>query len=77
MFIYKDGSVQSVEIILFLLLIDFFPFCFYYRATLLLVPLLGLQYILTPFRPGEGHPYEAAYESTSIIFSLSVFCNNL
>jgi calcitonin receptor-like len=32
------------------------------RATLLLVPLLGLQYILTPFRPAPGHAYEAAYE---------------
>lgn len=34
-----------------------------FRATLLLVPLLGLQYILTPFRPGKNHPYEATYES--------------
>lgn len=32
------------------------------RATLLLVPLLGLQYILTPFRPEAGNPYEAVYE---------------
>uniref|UniRef100_A0A182UP12 G-protein coupled receptors family 2 profile 2 domain-containing protein n=1 Tax=Anopheles merus TaxID=30066 RepID=A0A182UP12_ANOME len=34
-----------------------------FRATLLLVPLLGLQYILTPFRPGNGHPYERTYET--------------
>ncbi|XP_049278370.1 calcitonin gene-related peptide type 1 receptor isoform X1 [Anopheles funestus] len=34
-----------------------------FRATLLLVPLLGLQYILTPFRPGHGHPYERTYET--------------
>uniref|UniRef100_A0A182S8M1 G-protein coupled receptors family 2 profile 2 domain-containing protein n=1 Tax=Anopheles maculatus TaxID=74869 RepID=A0A182S8M1_9DIPT len=34
-----------------------------HSATLLLVPLLGLQYILTPFRPGNGHPYERTYET--------------
>ncbi|XP_058822069.1 calcitonin gene-related peptide type 1 receptor isoform X3 [Topomyia yanbarensis] len=36
-----------------------------FRATLLLVPLLGLQYMLTPFRPDPGHPYERAYETIS------------
>ncbi|CAO1399910.1 unnamed protein product [Diamesa tonsa] len=55
-----------------------------FRATLLLVPLLGLQYILTPFRPGEGHPYEAAYEIISAftasfqglcVATLFCFCN--
>lgn len=49
-------------------LIDFLQLFFHIlftqrRATLLLVPLLGLQYILTPFRPGKNHPYEATYES--------------
>lgn len=36
-----------------------------FRATLLLVPLLGLQYLLTPFRPDPGHPYERTYEILS------------
>uniref|UniRef100_A0A1L8DJU9 Putative adenylate cyclase-coupled calcitonin receptor n=1 Tax=Nyssomyia neivai TaxID=330878 RepID=A0A1L8DJU9_9DIPT len=36
-----------------------------FRATLLLVPLLGLQYILTPFRPAPGHPWERVYETVS------------
>nr|CAD7262843.1 unnamed protein product [Timema shepardi] len=35
------------------------------RATLLLVPLLGLHYLLTPFRPPPGHPYEQTYEVMS------------
>ncbi|XP_063698907.1 calcitonin gene-related peptide type 1 receptor isoform X1 [Culicoides brevitarsis] len=36
-----------------------------FRATLLLVPLLGLQYILTPFRPPPGSAYERTYETIS------------
>ncbi|XP_065369424.1 calcitonin gene-related peptide type 1 receptor isoform X2 [Calliphora vicina] len=36
-----------------------------FRATLLLVPLLGLQYILTPFRPDPNHPWEHTYEVIS------------
>ncbi|KAH8245816.1 hypothetical protein KR038_000057 [Drosophila bunnanda] len=36
-----------------------------FRATLLLVPLLGLQYIVTPFRPAPGHPWENTYEIIS------------
>lgn len=36
-----------------------------FRATLLLVPLLGLQYMLTPFQPDPGHPYERTYETIS------------
>ncbi|KAI1305977.1 Calcitonin gene-related peptide type 1 receptor [Halotydeus destructor] len=32
------------------------------RATLILIPLLGLQYMLTPFRPPPGSPAEAVYE---------------
>lgn len=27
----------------------------------MLVPLLGLQYILTPFKPEPGHPWERVY----------------
>ncbi|PNF34596.1 hypothetical protein B7P43_G05875 [Cryptotermes secundus] len=37
------------------------------RATLLLVPLLGLHYLVTPFRPSENHPWEGIYEVTSAI----------
>jgi len=37
------------------------------RATLLLVPLLGLHYLVTPFRPSENHPWEGVYEVTSAI----------
>lgn len=37
------------------------------RATLLLLPLLGLHYLLTPFRPPKDHPYEQIYEVTSAI----------
>lgn len=36
-----------------------------YSATLLLVPLLGLQYMLTPFRPDAGHPWETTYQVIS------------
>uniref|UniRef100_A0A336MGY9 CSON015149 protein n=1 Tax=Culicoides sonorensis TaxID=179676 RepID=A0A336MGY9_CULSO len=36
-----------------------------FRATLLLVPLLGLQYMLTPFRPPPGSAYERTYETMS------------
>ncbi|KAL9918705.1 diuretic hormone 31 Receptor isoform 1-T11 [Glossina fuscipes fuscipes] len=36
-----------------------------FRATLLLVPLLGLQYILIPFRPHPGHSWEHTYEVIS------------
>ncbi|XP_069700680.1 calcitonin gene-related peptide type 1 receptor isoform X2 [Periplaneta americana] len=54
------------------------------RATLLLVPLLGLHYLVTPFRPPENHPWEAVYEVTSAITAsfqglcvatLFCFCN--
>lgn len=38
---------------------------FSHRATLLLVPLLGLQYMLTPFRPDPGHPWETTYQVIS------------
>uniref|UniRef100_A0A1B6DAB7 Calcitonin receptor n=1 Tax=Clastoptera arizonana TaxID=38151 RepID=A0A1B6DAB7_9HEMI len=54
------------------------------RATLLLLPLLGLHYLLTPFRPPKDHPYEKIYEVTSAITAsfqglcvatLFCFCN--
>lgn len=37
------------------------------RATLLLLPLLGLHYLLTPFRPPRDHSWEQLYEVTSAI----------
>ncbi|XP_002090917.3 calcitonin gene-related peptide type 1 receptor isoform X2 [Drosophila yakuba] len=55
-----------------------------FRATLLLVPLLGLQYIVTPFRPAPGHPWENTYEIISAftasfqglcVATLFCFCN--
>uniref|UniRef100_A0A0K8UB56 Calcitonin gene-related peptide type 1 receptor n=1 Tax=Bactrocera latifrons TaxID=174628 RepID=A0A0K8UB56_BACLA len=52
-----------------------------FRATLLLVPLLGLQYILTPFHPDAGHPWEQTYEVISAftasfqgLFVATLFC---
>uniref|UniRef100_W8AQB8 Calcitonin gene-related peptide type 1 receptor n=2 Tax=Ceratitis capitata TaxID=7213 RepID=W8AQB8_CERCA len=52
-----------------------------FRATLLLVPLLGLQYILTPFHPDPGHPWEQTYEVLSAVtasfqglFVATLFC---
>lgn len=30
-----------------------------------MVPLLGMQYILTPFKPKPGHPWEIVYEIVS------------
>lgn len=54
------------------------------RATLLLVPLLGLNYLLTPFRPERNHPWERAYEIVSAVTAslqglcvatLFCFCN--
>ncbi|XP_031351143.1 calcitonin gene-related peptide type 1 receptor-like isoform X2 [Photinus pyralis] len=54
------------------------------RATLLLVPLLGLNFLLTPFRPEENHPWERAYEVVSAVTAslqglcvaiLFCFCN--
>ncbi|KAL1138278.1 hypothetical protein AAG570_009967, partial [Ranatra chinensis] len=54
------------------------------RATLILLPLLGLNYLLTPFRPPDRHPLEAYYELTSALTSsfqglcvatLFCFCN--
>ncbi|GLH08757.1 PDF receptor [Gryllus bimaculatus] len=54
------------------------------RATLLLVPLLGLQYMLTPFKPHEDHEYFRVYEVTLAVTAsfqglcvatLFCFCN--
>lgn len=54
------------------------------RATLLLLPLLGLQYILTPFQPEKLSPFRPYYDVTSSIFTsfqglavaiLYCFCN--
>ncbi|KAJ8674928.1 hypothetical protein QAD02_010714, partial [Eretmocerus hayati] len=38
-----------------------------FRATLLLVPLLGLHYLVIPFRPGPGHAWEHAYDMLSAL----------
>ncbi|XP_015113248.1 calcitonin gene-related peptide type 1 receptor isoform X2 [Diachasma alloeum] len=55
-----------------------------FRATLLLVPLLGLHYLLTPLRPPKDHPWEQSYEIISAITAsfqglcvavLFCFCN--
>ncbi|XP_014256662.1 calcitonin gene-related peptide type 1 receptor-like isoform X2 [Cimex lectularius] len=54
------------------------------RATLLLLPLLGLNYLLTPFRPPDKHPWETYYEVVSAltasfqglcVATLFCFCN--
>jgi calcitonin receptor-like len=54
--LYKNRIFQGNKLILQAL-----------RATLLLVPLLGLHYLVTPFRPSENHPWEGVYEVTSAI----------
>lgn len=43
--------------------------CFHclFRATMLLVPLLGLNYLIIPFRPPPNHPWEYVYEVVSAI----------
>ncbi|KAI9556162.1 putative DH31 receptor [Daphnia sinensis] len=54
------------------------------RATLILLPLLGLHYVVMPFRPEAGAPGEIAYQIVSAIFTsfqglcvafLFCFCN--
>ncbi|RWS07702.1 calcitonin gene-related peptide type 1 receptor-like protein [Dinothrombium tinctorium] len=43
------------------------------RATLILIPLLGLHYLITPFRPQPQSPGEAVYEVfAAIVTSLQV-----
>lgn len=50
----------------------------FYRATLLLVPLLGINYLLIPARPNKGSPWEPAYEYISAITtSLQVIIINI
>ncbi|BES96555.1 receptor [Nesidiocoris tenuis] len=51
------------------------------RAVLLLLPLLGLNYLLTPFRPPHHHPWESTYEIISAVtasfqglFVATLFC---
>ncbi|XP_077299605.1 diuretic hormone 31 Receptor isoform X2 [Arctopsyche grandis] len=55
-----------------------------FRATFLLVPLLGLQYLVTPFRPPPGNSWEHVYEYVSAttaslqglcVATLYCFCN--
>ena len=57
-----------------------------FRATLLLVPLLGLHYLVIPFRPPKAHPWEQAYEIISAItasfqviiwIKFNIFCSIL
>ncbi|KAK4023994.1 hypothetical protein OUZ56_009385 [Daphnia magna] len=38
-------------------------------ATLILLPLLGLHYVVMPFRPEAGAPGEIAYQIVSAIFT--------
>ena len=37
------------------------------RATLILIPLLGLQYFMTPFRPEHGTDWEPCYQIVSAV----------
>ncbi|KAK0165813.1 hypothetical protein PV328_004298 [Microctonus aethiopoides] len=55
-----------------------------FRATLLLVPLLGLHYLVIPFRPPKGHPWEKTHDIVSAVTAsfqglcvavLFCFCN--
>ncbi|KYN31795.1 Calcitonin-like peptide type 1 receptor [Trachymyrmex septentrionalis] len=55
-----------------------------FRATVLLVPLLGLHYLVVPFRPPKNHPWENFHEVLSAITAsfqglcvavLFCFCN--
>lgn len=48
-----------------------------HSATLLLVPLLGLQYMLTPFRPDAGHPWETTYQVISAFTASFQVSNSL
>ncbi|XP_057336621.1 calcitonin gene-related peptide type 1 receptor-like isoform X1 [Microplitis mediator] len=55
-----------------------------FRATLLLVPLLGLHYLVVPFRPPKGHSWEKTHDIVSAVTAsfqglcvaiLFCFCN--
>jgi len=39
------------------------------RAALMLVPILGLHFILLPMRPEEGSPLERVYQVASAVTS--------
>ncbi|VDI71319.1 Hypothetical predicted protein [Mytilus galloprovincialis] len=39
------------------------------RATLVLIPLLGFQYLLLPMRPDHGSPFEDVYSYCSAILT--------
>jgi len=46
------------------------------RATLILIPLLGLQYMLFPMRPKEGSTLDDVYLiNVAIVTSLQVYAN--
>ncbi|KAG5672428.1 hypothetical protein PVAND_002557 [Polypedilum vanderplanki] len=45
------------------------------RATLILIPLFGLQHVLIPFRPEKGSSFESIYQIVSAVFvSLQGLC---
>jgi calcitonin receptor-like len=45
------------------------------RATLILIPLFGLQHVLIPFRPQKGSSFESVYHIVSaVIISLQGLC---
>lgn len=48
----------------------------WFRATLLLVPLLGMQYVLTPFKPEPGHRWEIVYEVVSAFTTSFQVCRD-
>lgn len=39
------------------------------KATFILLPLLGLHYLVTPFRPSTGSSGEEVYEITAALFA--------
>lgn len=47
----------------------FYYYLYMFRATLILLPLLGLHYVVMPFRPEAGAPGEIAYQVVSAVFT--------
>lgn len=48
------------------------------RATLILIPLLGIQFVVVPFRPAPGTPWEYAYQFTlALLASCQGLCVSL
>ena len=41
----------------------------HFRATFILLPLLGLHYVVMPFRPEPGAPGEIAYQIVSAVIT--------